>query len=91
MVQLSFSLLLAATSVASAFSESIFPRAADTLASCPGYKASNVKTSSTGLTATLTLAGPACNIYGTDLTSLTLTVTYEECMSSPQALTPIGQ
>lgn len=52
----------------------------DPLASCPGYKASNIKTSNTGLTADLTLAGKACNVYGTDLTQLTLTVTYETGM-----------
>jgi len=47
------------------------------LSSCPGYKASNVQTSSTGLTASLSLAGTACNAYGTDLTDLTLTVEYQ--------------
>jgi alpha-glucosidase len=52
----------------------------DPLSSCPGYKASNIKTSNTGLTADLTLAGKACNVYGTDLTQLTLTVTYETGM-----------
>lgn len=44
---------------------------------CPGYKASNVLTSYSGLTADLTLAGTACNVYGTDLTDLTLTVEYQ--------------
>ena len=47
------------------------------LKSCPGYKANNVKTSSTGLTADLKLAGDACNVYGTDLDNLVLEVTYE--------------
>ncbi|KAJ4306057.1 hypothetical protein N0V88_000853 [Collariella sp. IMI 366227] len=47
------------------------------LKECPGYKASNVKTSGTGLTADLKLAGPACNTYGTDLEKLRLEVTYE--------------
>jgi alpha-glucosidase len=47
------------------------------LTSCPGYKASNVKTSATGLTADLQLAGKACNAYGTDLDNLILEVTYE--------------
>lgn len=50
---------------------------ADHLSSCPGYTASNVQTSSTGLTADLSLAGNACNVYGTDLDSLTLTVEYQ--------------
>jgi alpha-glucosidase len=47
------------------------------LADCPGYKASNVQTTSSGLTADLTLAGTACDVYGTDLTDLTLEVTYD--------------
>lgn len=51
-------------------------RAADA-SSCPGYKASNVKTSSSGLTADLTLAGKACNVYGNDIKDLTLTVEYQ--------------
>ncbi len=49
----------------------------DPLAKCPGYTASNVVRSSTGLTADLALAGPACNVYGDDLAHLTLAVTYE--------------
>ena len=49
----------------------------DPLASCPGHKASNVKTTGSSLTADLSLAGAACNVYGDDLTSLTLSVTYE--------------
>ncbi|KAB5577580.1 family 31 glycosyl hydrolase [Coniochaeta sp. 2T2.1] len=47
------------------------------LKACPGYKASNVKTGPTGLTADLKLAGSACNVYGTDLDNLVLQVTYE--------------
>jgi len=47
------------------------------LSACPGYKASNVQTSDMGLTASLSLAGTACNAYGTDLTDLTLTVEYQ--------------
>ncbi len=49
----------------------------DPLASCPGYTASNVKITATGLSADLQLAGPACNVYGDDLTQLTLNVDYE--------------
>ncbi|KAK7746389.1 hypothetical protein SLS53_002348 [Cytospora paraplurivora] len=49
----------------------------DALASCPGYEVSNIMTTPTGLTADLTLAGPACNAYGDDLQDLTLEVTYE--------------
>jgi hypothetical protein len=44
---------------------------------CPGYDATDVKTTSYSLTAELTLAGLPCNVYGPDLTSLILTVTYE--------------
>jgi hypothetical protein len=44
---------------------------------CPGYRASNVQQSANGLTADLNLAGPACNIFGTDLRNLTLTVEYQ--------------
>lgn len=49
----------------------------DALAACPGYEVSNVKSTTTVLTADLTLAGPACNAYGDDLKDLTLEVTYE--------------
>ncbi|KAH6712990.1 glycoside hydrolase family 31 protein [Leptodontidium sp. MPI-SDFR-AT-0119] len=67
--------LLAVTAVSSS---SILPRASkDPLATCPGYKASNIKTSSSSLTADLTLAGAACNAYSDDLKSLTLEVVYE--------------
>lgn len=45
--------------------------------SCPGYKASNVDESDGRLTADLTLAGDACNVYGDDLQHLTLEVSYE--------------
>ncbi|TKA79243.1 hypothetical protein B0A55_06265 [Friedmanniomyces simplex] len=47
------------------------------LSTCPGYKASNVKTTSTGLSADLTLAGTACNAYSSDISDLTLTVEYQ--------------
>ena len=44
---------------------------------CPGYIAQNVSQTSTGLTARLKLAGSACNIYGTDLDNLILSVEYQ--------------
>jgi alpha-glucosidase len=44
---------------------------------CPGYLANNVRTSGTGLTADLVLAGPACNVYGSDVESLSLLVEYQ--------------
>lgn len=53
------------------------PDAPNAQAKCPGYMASNVQTSSTGLTAHLTLAGAACNVYGTDIHDLDLTVEYQ--------------
>jgi hypothetical protein len=49
---------------------------------CPGYRASNVQQTANGLTANLNLAGAACNLYGTDLRNLTLTVEYQSCMLS---------
>ncbi|KAI1341410.1 glycoside hydrolase family 31 protein [Xylariaceae sp. FL0016] len=49
----------------------------DPLSSCPGYSASNIQTTSSGLTADLKLTGEACNVYGTDLDELTLTVSYD--------------
>jgi alpha-glucosidase len=41
---------------------------------CPGYKASNVKQFGQQLTADLSLAGNACNTYGSDLPDLKLLV-----------------
>jgi alpha-glucosidase len=69
-------LLLAASAVQGS---GLVPRTSsnDPLASCPGYKASNVKTTGSSLTADLKLAGAACNVYGDDLASLTLEVVYE--------------
>lgn len=49
----------------------------DPLAACPGYKALNVKQSASGVTADLTLAGTACDVFGDDLKDLTLEVTYD--------------
>jgi alpha-glucosidase len=51
--------------------------AAQNLESCPGYRASNVVSTGSTLTADLTLNGPACNVYGTDLTDLKLVVEYQ--------------
>ncbi|KAK4244606.1 glycoside hydrolase [Corynascus novoguineensis] len=57
---------------------SLQPRSTERpLSECPGYRAVNVKTSATGLTADLRLAGTPCNTYGTDLEKLRLEVTYE--------------
>jgi len=49
----------------------------DSLSACPGYSASNVKATSSGLTADLKLAGEGCNLYGTDLKDLVVEVSYD--------------
>ncbi|KAL3422797.1 glycosyl hydrolase family 31 protein [Phlyctema vagabunda] len=69
-----FPWVLAATAVtvATAQNNTTLP-----LDKCPGYKASNVQTSASGLTADLSLAGRACNVYGDDLLNLTLMVEYQ--------------
>jgi alpha-glucosidase len=47
------------------------------LDACPGYKAGNIQSDGTTLTADLTLAGKACNVFGADIQQLKLEVTYE--------------
>ena len=69
-------LLLSAAIAASASARTLLPRQ-DSVASCPGYSASNVQTSATGITADLALAGLACNSYGKDIENLRLTVNYD--------------
>lgn len=44
---------------------------------CPGYTASNLTATETGLTAQLTLRGPACDSFGLDLENLILLVEYQ--------------
>ncbi|KAK5109580.1 hypothetical protein LTR62_006931 [Meristemomyces frigidus] len=44
---------------------------------CPGYQASNVQESSSGVQADLTLAGAACNAYGNEISDLVLDVQYQ--------------
>ncbi|KAF9731133.1 hypothetical protein PMIN06_008583 [Paraphaeosphaeria minitans] len=53
------------------------PSAVDAQTVCPGYKASQVKESGSGLTAVLTLAGAPCNVYGNDIEVLNLKVEYQ--------------
>jgi alpha-glucosidase len=53
------------------------PNAKNAQEVCPGYKVSQVKSTNTGFTAKLILAGRACNVYGTDVDSLNLTVDYQ--------------
>lgn len=73
--------LLSVGLLAGLSSAALVPKAVATtskpLTACPGYQASNVKTSATGLTAELKLAGAPCNTYGTDLEKLRLEVMYE--------------
>ncbi len=49
---------------------------------CPGYAATNIVETATGLTADLNLAGPPCNVYGYDLGALKLLVEYQTGMCS---------
>ena len=44
---------------------------------CPGYKANNVQRTDGSVSADLTLAGPECNIYGTDLKDLKFVAEYQ--------------
>ncbi|KAF1998665.1 glycoside hydrolase family 31 protein [Amniculicola lignicola CBS 123094] len=53
------------------------PQAVNAQDVCPGYRASDAQEDGQGLTATLTLAGPACNVYGTDIETLKLRVEYQ--------------
>ncbi|KAL1980272.1 hypothetical protein VTN96DRAFT_4416 [Rasamsonia emersonii] len=53
------------------------PNAVNAQDVCPGYTASNVQNTESGFVATLTLAGNPCNVYGTDVESLNLTVEYQ--------------
>jgi len=46
------------------------PQAVDAQKACPGYTALNVQKNPYGLSAVLTLAGKACNVYGTDIDTL---------------------
>ena len=42
-----------------------------------GYTLNSLQESDTGLTARLSLFGPACNAFGMDVSGLTVQVTYE--------------
>ena len=47
------------------------------LDACPGYEATDVNVSGPMLTANLVLAGAPCNVFGDDIQTLGLAVTYE--------------
>jgi alpha-glucosidase len=53
------------------------PEAVDAQTVCPGYTASDVVRDAHGFSATLSLAGKPCNIYGTDVDTLSLTVQFQ--------------
>jgi alpha-glucosidase len=50
---------------------------ATVLDACPGYTASHVTSKGASLSADLTLAGTACNVFGEDVKTLKLQVDYE--------------
>ena len=54
---------------------------------CPGYAASNVVKTDSSLTADLTLAGEACNVYSDDIKDLKLVVEYQTSKCSLIAVT----
>ena len=64
------------------------PQAVNAQDVCPGYTASIVERNALGLTATLTLAGPACNVYGNDIETLNLTVQYQSADRLAVRVTP---
>ncbi|KAF5359365.1 hypothetical protein D9756_003598 [Leucocoprinus leucothites] len=68
------SLALWTTLLPLSFATNVDPAVLD---ACPGYQATNVKTDGGKLTADLTLAGQACNVFGQDLQALSLSVVYE--------------
>jgi alpha-glucosidase len=53
------------------------PEAVDAQSVCPGYTASDVVRSAHGFSAKLSLAGKPCNLYGTDVDTLGLTVQFQ--------------
>lgn len=75
-----YGLLAGSALVAAASARAIASRQTNDTCVSSGYSASNVQQSGTGLSADLSLAGPACNSYGKDIESLRLTVTYDTGM-----------
>jgi hypothetical protein len=61
----------------SVFGAAITPRQVGPRDNCPGYAVSNVQQTPTGLTADLSLAGTACNVFGNDVRDLKLLVNYD--------------
>lgn len=64
------------------------PTAVDAQTVCPGYKASQVEETDSGLTAILTLAGAPCNVYGNDVKVLKLEVEYQSANRLAISISP---
>lgn len=64
------------------------PDAVDAQSVCPGYTASNVVRNQLGFSATLSLAGAPCNVYGTDIDELSLTVEYQSAHRLSVSIVP---
>lgn len=64
------------------------PIAVDAQTACPGYVAENVAKNKYGMTAMLRLNGAACNVYGTDIEALNLTVEYQASDRLSVKITP---
>lgn len=69
------------------------PEAVDAQIACPGYFATSIDLTAYGLQARLKLAGEPCNVYGTDIPDLDLTVEYQaksrlNVNIKPTAITP---
>jgi len=64
------------------------PEALDAQHECPGYVASDVHREAFGFTARLKLAGKRCNVYGTDVEHLNLTVQYQSAERLSVSIVP---
>lgn len=64
------------------------PQAVDAQSVCPGYTASNVVQNPYGFSASLSLAGKACNVYGTDVDNLSLDVQFQNADRLSVQITP---
>jgi alpha-glucosidase len=84
------SVLLLASAIPT-FGHTIVQRQTSSLGDCPGYIASNVQDDGSRVTADLTLAGIACNVYGEDLTDLKLQVEYQTGVFLAPSISSITQ
>lgn len=64
------------------------PEALDAQTECPGYIASDIHEDAFGFTARLKLAGKRCNVYGTDVEDLNLTVQYQSAQRLSVSIVP---